>query len=279
MYNFYLFRIKAERREYDLFTDDRLTSPILIQKAISEGLSKEVRRKQTWRLGNSEKIGDHATLFAFGKVLKSKRDGYDEEEGNFTEVDDTDAPHTCVIVDLKTQVCAIAHKPSVNAQVENVGNNLAKVLSSTKICEEQSVTITISPIKDLDDFISLIERAEQVSMFEMTFSPPNPFDVEKDFHRPMESLLESANAGEGKTRIKGQKLDKGVVKQLARSVVSAGNDASAKIKMPGDKKASLKKIAGSQKTVQADDIIVTEEKHKLLDRIRQVYYKLRGRDQ
>lgn len=117
-------------------------------------------------------------------------------------------------------------------------------------------------------------------MFEMTFSPPNPFDVDKDFHRPMENLLESANAGEGKTRIKGQKLDKGVVKELARSAVSAGNDASAKIKMPGDEKASLKKIAGSQKTVQADDIIVTgEEKHKLLDLIRQVYSELRGRDQ
>lgn len=145
MYNFHLFRIKAEHREYHLFTDDRLMSPILIQKAISEGLSKEVRRKQTWRLGNSEKIGDHATLFAFGKLLKSKRDVYDEEEGNFTEVDDTDAPHTCVIVDIETQVCAIAHKSSMNAQVENVGNKLAKVLSSKKICEEQSVTITISP--------------------------------------------------------------------------------------------------------------------------------------
>ena len=279
MYNFHLFRIKAERREHHLFTDDRLTPPILIQKAISERLSKEVRKKQTWRLGNSEKIGDHANLFAFGKVLKSKRDVYDEEEGNFTEVDDTDAPHTCVIVDIETQVCAIAHKSSMNAQVKDVGNNLAKVLSSTKICEEQSVTITISPINDPDDFIRLIEQSEQVSMFEMTFSPPNPFDVDKDFHRPMEKLLESANAGEGKTRIKGQKLDKEVVKELARSAISAGNDASAKVKMPGDEKASLKKIAGRQKTVQADDIVTGEEKHKLLARIRQVYSEIRGRDQ
>lgn len=268
-----MFRIKAERYRHDLFTDKNITNPELIKAAILEKPSKEVRKKQTWRLGNTEYIEKNAVLFAFGKVLQSKRDVYDEKQGNFTEVDDTDAPHTYIIIDLETQVCAIAHK----SNMKNIEKNLAKVLTSTDICQEQSTIITINPINDPDDFIRLIENAEKVSMFEMTFSPPNPFDVEKDFHRPMESLIQHSNAEKGRTRINGKELEKDVIEDLARSAASTGNDAKAKCQMPGELKATLKKMDGSQKTVQSENITTEEEKKNLLKRIRDVYYQVRGK--
>ncbi|MDP9178656.1 MAG: hypothetical protein M3O61_13320 [Gemmatimonadota bacterium] len=276
MHNFFLFRIKAERHAYDLFSDERLQSPELIKRAIDEKPSKEVRKNQIWRLGNTEFIDDTAVLFAFGKVLKSKRDVYDEENGNFTEVDDTDAPHTYVVIDLETQVCAIAGKSSMKMQIGNVAFNLAKVLSSTEICKNQSALITVSAINDPDDFIKSIQSSESILMFEMTFSPPNPFDVEEDFHKPMEKLLEESNAGKGKTRIDGEDLDKGVVGELARSAASTGDEATARIKTTGSSKSILKRLSGNQSIISVDDIVTKEEKRGLLDSIRDAYRRIRG---
>lgn len=121
-----------------------------------------------------------------------------------------------------------------------------------------------------------IRNAFRISEFEMTFSPPNPFDVERQFHKPMEEFLQATKADSGKTNIKGETLESDVIEDLARSAASTGNKAKARIQPEGETKTSLKHLDGNPVTVGADEIATDDEKRGLLRRIRDAYFRVRG---
>lgn len=276
---FHLFRIKIERSaQPSLFEDKTKSARDLILDSIQEKPSHETRKDQIWRIGNIEEILSDGLLFAFGKVTKSKREVYDEANGNFRAEDQDEGPHTYVSIDLHNQVCAIAHKPKIAPYVKNIAGNLAKLLDESKTAKEHHIKFAITAISDPDAFIELIRNAELITQFEMTFTPPNPFDVEEQFHKPMENLVQATNATDGLTRIKGQNLDSGVLEDLTRSAAAAGNEAKARIQSPGDQKPVTKYLAGNPITVAVEDLVTHEDKLGLLERIRQSYRRVRGTD-
>lgn len=108
---FYLYRLKIERSEAPSIFDDQSSSPAeIIRSAVEEKPHHELRKRQTWRIGNVRQLSKKTLFFALGKVTKATHELYDETSGNFVEEALDEAPHTYVAIDLECQVCAIAKK-------------------------------------------------------------------------------------------------------------------------------------------------------------------------
>lgn len=277
---FYLYRLKIERPETPSIFDDQSRSPgDIILASIEEKPSEELRKGQSWRIGNIQKLSADTVFFALGKITKATHELYDEALGDFVAEALEEAPHTYVAVDLEYQVCAIAQKTKIAPRVDNIAKNLAKLLSASNVAELGHLEFTLSEISDPDEFLELVRNAVRISEFEMTFSPPNPFDVNRQFHKPMEEFLQAAHAQQGKTAIKGESLEAEVIEDLARSAASSGNKAKARIQSEEDAKPTLKHLDGNPVTVSVDEIVTDDEKAGLFARIREAYRRVRGTDQ
>lgn len=277
---FYLYRLKIERPETPSIFDDQSRSPGgIILAAIEEKPSEELRKGQSWRIGNIQKLSTGTVFFALGKITKATHELYDEALGDFVAEALEEAPHTYVAVDLEYQVCAIAQKTKIAPRVDNIAKNLAKLLSASNVAELGHLEFTLSEISDPDEFLELVRNAVRISEFEMTFSPPNPFDVNRQFHKPMEEFLQAAHAQHGKTAIKGESLEAEVIEDLARSAASSGNKAKARIQSNEDAKPTLKHLDGNPVTVSVGEIVTDDEKAGLFARIREAYRRVRGTDQ
>ena len=275
MIEFYLYRLKIERPELALGDPSRSASDI-ITSAIREKPSPQDRHRPTWRIGNVQVFGNDAVFFALGKITKSTHGLYDESRGDFVERAFEEAPHTYVAVELKLQVCAIAQKGTVTSSVDTIAKNLARILTSSHAAGHGTLVFKLSRINDPDEFISLVRNADRISEFVMTFSPPNPFDVDRQFHQPMEQLLKASNAANGKTSIKGDQLEPDTIEILSRSAASTGNMATARIQSEGSSKPILKKLGENPLTIPIDEIATDDEKLSLFGRIRETYRRVRG---
>ncbi len=273
--DFHLFRITVERSKLP-FDERSVSSSEIISSAIREKPSHRLPRGANWRIGNVQEYDPAGIFFALGKVTKSTRGLYDEELGDFIEESSEDAIHTYVAVDLEYQVCAIAYKSKVSAKAKYIANNLAKLLGTATVATTGALTFSLSELSDPDEFLQLIRTAIRIASFEMTFSPPNPFDVEEQFHRPMERLLKETAAGRGRTAIFGKALESETIEALARSAASTGNTAKARIQSEQDAKPILRSMTGSPLIISVGDYVTGDEKNKLIAKIRQVYRQIRG---
>lgn len=135
--------------------------------------------------------------------------------------------------------------------------------------------IEISEIWDPENFINQIKQSYMVVGFTVYFSRPNPFDVEADFHRPMERYLQATNGDKGKTTIQGTDLDRDEIENIARSVASTGNDVSARIRVDKGQRLVTKHLKGDPV-----EVTVEEEEKKdsssLFEKIREVYSRIRN---
>lgn len=277
---FYLYRLKIERpKTLSLFDDPSRAADEIIRSAIEEKPSEELRRGQSWRIGNVQNLSDETMFFALGKITSATHELYDESRGDFVEEAFEEAPHTYIAVDLELQVCSIAQKTKIAPRVDNIARNLSKLLTASRVARDSRLVLTMSEISDPEEFLTLIRNSVRISTFEMTLSPPNPWDVERQFHRPMEEFLQAANAYEGKAGIKGQDLDSSIIEDLARSAASTGNKAKARIQCEGEDRPTLKRLDGNPVIVSVDDIVTDDEKRSLLSRIRDAYCRVRGSDQ
>ena len=277
---FNLYRLKIEQPKNGvLFVDLSRPASDIILAAIEDKPSEELRQGQSWRIGNIKKLSEVAVFFALGKITSATHALYDEERGDFVEEAQEEAPHTYVGIDLELQVCAIAQKPKIAPQVDNIAKNLAKLLSRSTVAGQGRFTFTLSEISDPDEFLKLVRNAILISEFEMTFSPPNPFDVDQQFHKPMEELLQASHAQQGKTAIKGESLNAAVIEKVARSAAASGNEAKARIQSQGDRKPIMKHLKGNPMTVSVDEIVTDDEKRGLFELIRKAYQHVRRKDQ
>ena len=274
---FHLFRLKVERpQQAPLFGNPEQSNVEIIKSSIEEKPSQELNKGNIWRIGNIVEIGDDGLFFALGRITKSIVERYDESKGDFLDEALDEAPYTYVFVDLQFQVCAIAQKPKIAQKPGTIASYLAKLLTQSNNLDNTNLKITLSLINDPDDFIELLKTAFRISHFEMTFSPPNPFDVEHDFHQPMERLLGETNGNKGKTSIDGEHLEPRPLEELARSAAGTGESAKAKIQSEEGQKPILKHLKGNPVTLDQDDLTTDDEKRTFLERVRDTYRRIRG---
>ena len=276
---FYLYRLKIERSDKHSMFDDQDRPPgAVILSAIEEKPSQEIRKGQTWHIGNIQRVEKDTVFFALGKVTKATHGLYDEERGDFIEEALEEAPHTYVAVDLNIQVCAIAQKSRIAPKADGIARNLAKLLSAYREAETGRLAFTLSSISDPDEFLELVRKAKRITEFEMTLSLPNPLDVERQFYQPMEKYIQATNGKQGKSSVRGDDLNIEVIEDMARSAASTGNKAKARIQSTEDPKPVLKYLDGNPVTVSVEELGTDVEKQGLLSKIRQAYHRVRGKD-
>ncbi len=274
---FYLYRLKIIRPEQSsIFDDTKTLNRQIIYDAFYERPHYEVRKGHTWRIGNLEEIDKNSLLFALGRERPAILERFDEKEGNFREEALEEAPYTYGIIDLELQVCALAHRDKIAQKVSSIANNLVHLLNLTTIAVHRGISFIADGISDPSEFIEYIERAYSVQQFEMGFGLPNPFDVEKDFHKPMQNYLRSATGEKGKTVISGSSLNGHVIGALAKSAAATGNDASARLVLEKGAKPIFKRLSGNPAIVRIEDLDTLDRKKELINSVRAAYRNVRG---
>ena len=280
MTTFYLFRLTVKRsRQGALFAGQELSNKEIILAAIDKKPSYTLGNGQEWRIGNIDRLTDSSVFFALGRITQSKRQLYDELAGNFVVEPQDEAPHTYVVVDLDFQICAIAQRSVVSKTPRAVANNLEHILNAahSSVFENESLRFVLSAINDPQDFVDSIKSAYRVSSFTITFTRPNPIDVNEQFVKPMEQLLETADGQKGETTIKGESLRRELLEEMARSAAATGNDARATIQSGPEDQPSRRHSTGNPASVTVESISTTAEKRTLLKLMRETYRKIRGK--
>lgn len=202
MPSIYLFRLKAIKAAQGALFEKGISREEFLTSVIESKPSEELREGYIWHVGNVLNVGKDGLLFAAGRTTKKSKELYDEESGDFIQVEDEESPFTYVYYDRKYSILAIEPKSKLSPTVKGIANNLEKLFNQQALVHDFGAKIEISEIWDPEDFLKQIRAAYSVVGFTVEFSNPNPFDVEADFHRPMERYLESTGGKKGKPQFK-----------------------------------------------------------------------------
>ncbi|MEB3244493.1 MAG: hypothetical protein VKJ06_00710 [Vampirovibrionales bacterium] len=280
MVTFFLFRLKIERSPNPQIFDGQETPSELIQKALKEVHERESHEdNHTWRIGNYRSLDDNAVFFALGKFTKKNVGTFDENNKRFGQQSLEDALYTYVLIDFKQQLCAIAHNSKIAPDVNSIARNLARLLTATRVAKTINIKFVIPAIEDPKKFIEILKNAYSIESFSISFSKPNPWDADQDFHGPMQNLLQETDATEGKTTIKasrGQSLHSSPLERLTHSIASTGNQVSARVKPDGRSKQKTIKLEGGQVSFSTDEIDSDDDRKSLWQKMKDLYEAVRG---
>lgn len=277
MPSIYLFRLKAIKAAQGALFEKGISREEFLTSVIESKPSEELREGYIWHVGNVLKVGKDGLLFAAGRTTKKSKELYDEESGDFIQVEDEESPFTYVYYDKKYSILAIEPKSKLSPTVKGIANNLEKLFNQQALVHDFGAKIEILEIWDPEDFLKQIRAAYSVVGFTVEFSNPNPFDVEADFHRPMERYLESTGGKKGKTTVQGDDLDRNSIEKVTRSVASTGNDASARIRHEEKQRPVTRHLRGDPVSIAFDEEERQEPKG-LMERIREAYARIRRQD-
>ncbi|WP_369601631.1 hypothetical protein AAIA72_01200 [Hahella sp. SMD15-11] len=276
MANLYLFRIKVQKSGQGVLFGEEMEPSKFLIKVISSKPSAELREGYIWHIGNVVFIEDEGLLFAAGRTTKKSKELYDENEKNFLEVEDEESPFTYVYYDPKFGFLAIEPKSKLSPTVKGIARNVEKLFNRQDVVVNSGYRIEISEIWDPKDFLKHIHQAYAVVSFTVNFGKPNPFDVESDFHKPMEKYLEETGGRRGKATVQGIDLNRDRIEEVARSVASTGNNASAKMRMGEGQRPVTRHLEGDPVTIPIEEED-REDKLSLLQKLREAYSRVRRR--
>jgi hypothetical protein len=253
-----------------------LTAPVALREAIEEKPTRETgARGVRWHLGNVEELDDNGLYFALGRTSRGTIPLLDAKTGDFIEAASETAPYTHVILDVPSEVCAIAKRTGLAATVTSVGNHLARVLGASTVARQYGIQFEVAPLTDPEEFLRLLRSAYAITRFTVTFTRPNPFDVEQDFHKPMQRLTEEAGGEGGSTTLKGVALKEEPLENLTRSVASTGDDARARLLLEEGQQPVTRSLKGDTATISERTVDSQDERQSVLEKLRARYRAIR----
>jgi hypothetical protein len=276
MLTFQLFRIKIYYPDQASVFGFPGRSGIL-RKAIHARPSAVLRKGYNWHIGNVEDISKDAVYFALGRTTRSHVELFNEVTGNFALQEFATSPYTHVVIDFSTQVCAIASKVRLAPSQSGIARNLGRLIGGSTEFKCNDAKVEIAAINDPEGFIDYLRSAVQIIQFSVDFGRPNPWDTDKDFHQPMQNLLQLTQAEQGKTMIKGSDLNADRLEELTRSVAATGNNAEARIRESMGARPRRRYLRGNPVIATQEDCSSSEERLSLLESIRSIYQKVRTR--
>lgn len=277
MSSIYLFRIKVIKTAQGALFENGVSREEFLVSLIEDKPSEELREGYVWHVGNVLNVGKEGLLFAAGRTTKKSKELYDEETGDFVQVDDEESPFTYVYFDKKFSILAIEPKSKLSPTVKGIANSLKKLFNQQASVYDYGAKIEISEIWDPEGFLKQIRGAYSVVGFTVEFSKPNPFDVDADFHKPMEKYIEATGGQKGKATVQGDDLDRISIEKVTRSVASTGNDASVRIRPEERQRPVTRHLRGDPVSVAFDEGERQEPKD-LMQRVREAYARVRRQD-
>lgn len=275
MEKIYLYRLKATRLEQSPLFSANVSRKEFIYNLLRLKPSEELRSGYIWHIGNVSEVSDDGLTFAVGRTTIASQEKYDEGTGDFIEVDDEESPFTYVFYDQKFGVLGLSPKYKLAPTTKGIARNLEKLLNASPYSKDNGVRIEIGEISDPETFIQQLHEAYAVVGFKMEFGEPNPFDVEKDFHAPMEALLNETGGEKGFTTLQGEDLEREPLEELTRSVASVGNNASARIRKKAGDRPVTKNLKGDPASVLVEEAGIREKAVDVVRRLRDAYQRIR----
>lgn len=275
MLDFQLFRLKLlDPAQAEVFaTGDR--SSVLTQ-ALNERPTAQLRAGYQWQVGNVEQLDEYGFYFAVGRISPGDVPQFDSETRDFVRVDFEQAPYTYALVDFRLGLLAVARNYQLSPRHVGIARPIASLLSQTEVVSERRARVAVEPIRDPEEFIEYLRSAWAITWFKMTFGLPNPFDVNKDFHQPMEKLLRDADGTNGHTTVKGDQLDPDVLEDLARSAASTGEEASARMRFNEGGPLVRRSLTEKSVRLRQEEPRDNESRFRLLETMRERYRSIRG---
>jgi len=279
MLEFQLFRIKVYfPLQFSLFEGQQRSISEAIKGAISSKPQKEIwRRGQSWHIGNILPIDETSLYFRFGKKTKSILEVY--QNGAFKDEEFETAPYTHVIVDSKLELCGIAKKTKLSQKTSTIAKQLERFLNASEYALYKKIQFNIVEINDPEPLIGYIKNEKyNIIKFSMTFSKPNPWDVNEDFIKPLERLLSAAQGEKGKTELEGENLNPNVLEELTRSIASTGNEVVVNLKDELGVRVR-RKLTGNPVIIRyREDLVGKKQLKYLLKRMKDTYNKIRKKE-
>lgn len=283
---YYLFRVKLEKT-LSLFPQNRLpttssnitqekiapTRRQILLEAIKEKPSLQLGNDYIWHLGNVETIDENGGYFAVGRTKDDILEQYDLRNKDFIDSTYEVSPYTHVVYDLHIQLLAIARRNKLLPNIEGISKKLRLLLTGTTPVISNDMILKIDPIPDPKNFIDSLLSAYAIKEYTAEFGMPNPFDAEEYLQKPMSIYLAAAEGNNGKTTIKGHKLNAEVLVDVTKSVAATGNEAEAQIQSSPDEKEIRKRLNGKH---IAKFSVKEHNKKNVLDKARLIYREIRG---
>jgi len=277
MLEFQLFRLKVfPTTQGDLFRGEMTRAEVL--SAVIRSLPEvELRAGSVWHIGNVTELDPDAMYLRVGRATISTAERY--RNGNFIDELDEVAPYTHVVIDTQLELSAIARKPRLSSTAKGIANALARLLNESPEGSRLQARFEIVAMSDPEEFITLLATAHSVSKFWVSFSKPNPFDANADFVKPMQKLLRETDGNEGKTEVKGATLKPEILQAVARSAAATGDNAGATLQLEHEAQKVKKNLRQNPLVITQEDVSEPEDKRTLLQRMRDLYQRIRGRDE
>lgn len=245
----------------------------ILKQAIESLPSAESRRGLVWHIGNVAAVDRTGLYLRLGRTTTTTVEVF--EDGRFRDQTFETAPYTHALIDLDLEVCAIAKKTRLSPTIKGIANQFARLLQESRRATDFQITFEISELADPEDFISHLRTAYAISKFTVWFSQPNPFDVNEDFIGPAQRLVRESNSHQGKTELKGDSLNSGVLTDITRSAASTGDDAVAWLKPTQRQRRVKKRLKGSSVNVPQEHVDDLPARQTLLDKVRDLYRRIR----
>lgn len=276
MPQFFLNRIILPRtQQIVMFSDDAPEIEIL-KRVLRQKPSEELRKGQIWHIGNVIDVDENSLVFAVGRTARSKIEKLDADSGDFLEERSDVAPFTYAALDFTYQVLAIAHRAVLALKPTSIASRIESIINHSPILQEVGRVCEVRTISDPEDFISAVQDAYRVYALTVEFGRPNPWDAEEQFQKPMQNLLHEAEGKDGKATINGPDLKREVVEKLARVTSAAGRDAKLRYQPRHRSKTATKHLKGDTAKVSIENIETPENRQSLIDRVRDLYNKIRN---
>ncbi len=275
----FLHRFRFEfSNQQELFSERRLTPASLLEESIRTSPAAEIRKGSIWRIGEVEDVGHAALKAQIGRQTRPIVGKFDIKMKAFVETFEDQAPFTILWIDLKYQLIGITHKPSLSPDVKGIARNFSKLINQSQPVVRERAKLIIDPIVDPQNFIQLILKAARVSRFSMTFRRPNPWDVEKDFQKPMEDFVKNSEGTKGKAQVEGESLNKPTLVKLAGAGAATGDEVKAKIHETKESRGVTKTLTGSTISIEVDPIIAEKEPASVIKELQNKYEAAKGSD-
>lgn len=275
MSRFELFRVRVERPDQRTIDEPDLTPAQLIEHALNEQPSASLRGDIEWHVGNLRRLNDTGLYFRLGKATRGVHPVFDDDSGDFLDIERQEAPYTHCVIDVHLQVCAIMYKSQLAGYTPDLAARLQAALNTASTVRNYGFEFIVLAINDPEEFVEQVEGAHKVKMFGMTFRRPNPWDSTQT-REAFERWLDSLDANEGKATARGEELNKDNVVADANAASAGGDEAYAAIQPEEGDRVVRRHSRGNLASFVIDEFeeVMAREALELL---RDTYMRIRER--
>jgi len=271
---FYMFRLTVHEKTIPDMFSENLTKQEFLKQLLFHLQSFEPKQAIFWHIGNFEELADDAIYFRFGRVLKKKISNLDEK-GDFVDNDINLAKYSHCVVDFNLQFLTISFNSNLSPSIISIGRALEKLLNTASADFPNYESIEVRIIPDYKEFLIRIKESYSVNRFWIKIRKPNPFDLDKDFIKPLSKLNSEMNSNEVKVELAGEDLDKTNIETLTESTTLAGSEGGAYIQEDEESKQTYINLGKNNLSFSSEFDDSKEKKEELLKKLRQNYKTIR----